>query len=215
MAKPSAVMWDTRYARDDVYVFDTVPNDYLASVALSLPPRSAVLCLADGEGRNGAYLASLGHVVTTVDWSPVGVRKARALAATLGVPLAAEVADLAEYDLGEARWDVVVAVFAHTLPPVRRRVHGGVCKSLRPGGLFVLEAYTVAQIGRGTGGPSAPEMMMSEEGVRAELVGMDVLKARELVREVLEGEGHTGESAVLQVLARKPGGEGVDQNLSK
>ena len=71
--------WDERYA-DSHYLFGTKPNDFLKSVADSLAPHSRVLCLADGEGRNGVYLATLGHRVTAADQSRVGLQKAKKLA---------------------------------------------------------------------------------------------------------------------------------------
>ena len=64
--------WDDRYAASD-YLFGTAPNDFLKSVAERLPPNSRILCMADGEGRNGVYLATLGHKVTALDQSRVGL----------------------------------------------------------------------------------------------------------------------------------------------
>lgn len=205
MSKLGVGFWDTRYSPED-YVYGRAPNDFLKSHAPTLPSNGDILCLADGEGRNGVYLASLGHRVTSVDISEVGIRKAEALARELNVPLTCAVADLAEYDLGSQRWDAVVSVFAHTPPPVRRRVHAAICGALRPGGRFVLEAYTAAQIGRGTGGPPTPEFMMSVEGLHDELAGMNIIEAREVVRDIVEGSGHTGDGAVVQLFARSPDG---------
>jgi hypothetical protein len=39
--------------------------------------------------------------------------------------------------------------------------------------------------------------------LREELAGLDFLIARELEREVIEGAGHTGRAAVVQILARR------------
>lgn len=57
---------------------------------------------------------------------------------------------------------------------VRRRVHGALATALRPGGRFVLEAYTPDQIGRGTGGPPVPELTMTLDGLREELTGLEI-----------------------------------------
>jgi hypothetical protein len=69
----------------------------------------------------------------------------------------------------------------------------------------LLEAYTPSQIGRGTGGPQSPELTMTLEGLRDELCGLEFLHALELEREIIEGPGHSGVGAVVQVIARKPG----------
>lgn len=193
-------LWDGRYGGTDEYHYGTEPNDFLQTTVADLPPGDA-LCLADGEGRNGVHLASLGHRVTSVDLSEAGMAKAARLAADRGVDLVTVVADLAHYDLGTERWDLIVSIFAHTPPPIRRRVHGAMARALRPGGRLVLEAYTPDQIGRGTGGPPVPELTMDLDRLRAELAGMRFDHELETVRPVVEGPGHSGDGAVVQVVA--------------
>ena len=163
--------------------------------------RRIVLCLADGEGRNGVYLASLGHTVTSVDVSETGIAKAAKLAADQGVALTTVIADLVDFDLGENRWDLIVSIFAHTPPAIRRRVHASIASALRPRGVFVLEAFTPDQVGRGTGGPQVAEMTMTLDGLRSELADMTIRAGEERVRTVVEGVGHTGDGAVVQVVA--------------
>ena len=191
--------WEGRYGADD-YLYGTEPNEFLRESAAGLTPGD-VLCLADGEGRNGVHLAEAGHRVTSVDLTEAGMAKAARLAADRGVELTTVVADLADYDLGTDRWDLIVSIFAHTPPPVRARIHGSIARALRPGGRFILEAYTPDQIGRGTGGPPVPELTMDLERLRRELTGMTFEWEAELVRPVIEGPGHTGDGAVVQVIA--------------
>jgi SAM-dependent methyltransferase len=191
--------WEARYGADD-YVYGTEPNDFLAESVAGLPPGDA-LCIADGEGRNGVYLATLGHRVTSVDLTEAGMAKAARLAADRGVELTTVVADVDEYDLGTQRWDLIVSIFAHMPPPIRRRLHERIAGALRPGGRLVLEAYTPDQVGRGTGGPPNPELTMTLDGLRDELAGMTIETGAELVRPVVEGSGHTGDGAVVQVIA--------------
>lgn len=193
-------MWESKYGNDPEFVYGIEPNDFVRESVEHLPVGD-VLCLADGEGRNGVFLATLGHRVTSMDLTTAGMAKAGRLAEARGVELATVVADLAEYDLGSQRWDLIVSVFAHTPPPVRQRVHGAIAAALRPGGRFVLEAYTPSQIGRGTGGPPVADLTMTLEGLRGELLGMQFSHGVELVRPVIEGIGHSGDGAVVQVVA--------------
>lgn len=197
-----AEMWEARYGASAEYVYGTEPNDFLADAASRLSPGRA-LCLADGEGRNGVYLASLGHEVTSVDLTDAGMAKARQLAADRNLEISTVVCDLADYDLGTEKWDLIVSIFAHTPPPVRRAVHGQVARALAAGGAFILEAYTPDQLGRGTGGPPVPELTMTLEGLRSELVDMTITEGNELIRSVMEGPGHTGDGAVVQVIASR------------
>jgi SAM-dependent methyltransferase len=193
--------WDNRYAGDD-FVFGTAPNDFLRQCA-DLIPAGPVLCLGEGEGRNAAYLAGRGHAVTAVDQSATGLAKARRLAADRGLPLDTAVADLSDYPIRSGAWAGIVSIFLHLPPELRARVHAQVAAGLLPGGIFVLESYTPAQLAFGTGGPKDPALLPTLAGLRAELAGLDLVIAREVEREVIEGAGHTGRAAVVQVLARR------------
>ena len=195
-------LWEQRFAADE-YVYGTEPNAFLAA-SLARLPRGRALCLAEGEGRNAVHLAEAGYEVASIDLTHAGVAKTRRLAAERGVEVDARVGDLASFDLGTDRWDLVVSSFAHVPPVVRRRVHAQLPVALRPGGALLLEAYTPAQIGRGTGGPPVPELTMTLVTLREELSGLDLVHAEELERPVLEGTGHTGVGAVVQVIATKP-----------
>jgi SAM-dependent methyltransferase len=196
-------MWEERYAAE-TYIYGTDPNDFLRANIDALPA-GTVLCVADGEGRNGVFVASTGRVVTSIDLTASGVDKTRRLAEAQGVAVTAVQADLAVHDIGVDAWDGVVSIFAHMPPPVRRDLHRRIVAALRPGGVLLFEAYTPDQIGRGTGGPPVAEMTMTLAGLRDELDGLEFVHAVEMLREVQEGPGHTGLGAVVQVIARKPG----------
>lgn len=192
-------MWDERYSVEE-HVYGTRPNDFLASVVDRLP-MGRVLCLAEGEGRNAVFLAERGLDVTAVDSSTVGLAKARKLAGQRGVHIETIVADLAHYEIVPTSWDVIVAIFCHLPPPLRRAVHAQAAAGLCPGGAFVLEAYTPAQLRHGTGGPPVVELMMTLDALRDELTGLRFEHAVEIERDIQEGRFHTGVGAVVQVLA--------------
>lgn len=195
-------MWDQRYGVEE-YVYGTLPNDFLVSRVAALP-RGRVLCLGEGEGRNAAWLAGHGFEVHAVDSSAVGLEKARRLARERGVSLGTTVADLAAFETGAGAWDAIVSIFCHLPPAVRSRVHGRIVHWLRPGGVFLLEAYTPGQLALATGGPPSAELMMTLAGLRRELEGLVIEHGVETVRAVTEGRLHHGDGAVVQVLARRP-----------
>ena len=195
-------MWDERYAEDD-YVYGTEPNDFLRAAVANVP-RGRALCLAEGEGRNAVFLAQQGFDVLAVDSSAVGLQKAQRLAEDREVQIETLVADLADYAIEPDSWDLIVSIFCHLPPDVRRRLHAEVVAGLRPGGVFILEAYTPAQLEWGTGGPPTAELMMKREALTEELEGLEFEEAVERERDVIEGRFHTGRGAVVQVLAHKP-----------
>ncbi len=194
-------MWNERYNTDE-FIYGTEPNDFLAENLQALP-KGRVLSVADGEGRNGVFLARQGYDVTTVDVSDVGLDKARKFAERNGVSINTILADLADFDLGVNQWDGIVSIFAHVDADVRKRLYGRIAPSLKPGGVFLLEAYTPDQIGRGTGGPPTADLLLNEDKLRSELTGMTFSHLVELERNVLEGTYHTGRAAVVQAIATR------------
>jgi len=195
-------MWDERYSEPG-YAYGTEPNEFLAQHRPEIPP-GPVLCLAEGEGRNAVFLAHRRHEVTAVDQSAVGLEKAQQLAKDRGVTIRTVQADLQNYDLGTAKWAGIVSIFAHVPPDLRRRVHRDVVRALRPGGIFILEAYRPEQLQLGTGGPPVAELMMTAAELERELDGLEVLLLEEKQRDVTEGRFHRGLAAVVQLIARKP-----------
>lgn len=196
------MIWDQRYATPD-YVYGTEPNDFLTGVVAGLNRAGRALCLAEGEGRNAVFLAERGFDVHAVDASRVGLDKARELARRRSVSIATEVADLDGYRIEPEAWDLIVSIFCHVSPAVRRALHREVVRGLRPGGRFVLEAYRPGQIALGTGGPPDAGLMVSLDALHDELAGLVFEHALECERDVIEGHLHTGRGAVVQVVARK------------
>ena len=195
-------MWDQRYS-GEAYAYGTEPNEFLVAMAPRLP-LGRVLCLGEGEGRNGVWLASQGHDVTAADASRVGLEKAERLAVERGVTITTVHRDLADYDIAPRSWDGIVSVFCHLPPALRADVHRRCVAGLRCGGVMLLEAYTPRQLVHGTGGPPVAELMMDEETLRAELAGLEFLHLQECEREIHEGAFHNGLGAVVQVVGRKP-----------
>jgi SAM-dependent methyltransferase len=146
--------WDERYSQPG-FAYGTEPNDFLESVANRLPP-GPVLTLGEGEGRNAVFLAGLGHEVVAVDQSEVGLAKTRRRAEERGVRVQTQQADLSNYPIQPGAWAGIVSIFCHLPPSIRVPLHAAVVRGLRPGGVFILEAYTPRQYGRGTGARRPP-----------------------------------------------------------
>lgn len=196
-----ANLWDSRYS-NEAYFFGTQPNDFLASVVNQIPD-GRVLCIGDGEGRNGVFLAQHGYAVTSVDASQVGLAKTQRLAAERGVSITTIHADLNDFVITPNTWDAVVAIFVHLPQPLRTNVHQAIVAGLVSGGVVVLEAYTPKQIEYGTGGPPNVELMMQLSALRDEFAGLNFVVAHEIERDIHEGTRHAGKSAVVQLLGVK------------
>ena len=193
--------WNEKFANTD-YAYGTEPNDFLASAVTNLK-RGATLSLAEGEGRNAVWLAQQGFTVSAIEQSEKGVGKTLRLALQRGVIVMAERGELETFHIQPNSWDLVVSIYAHTPQELRRKLHRQVVAGLKPGGVFVLEAYTPAQIANNTGGPKDVSLMPTVELLRSELAGLVFDHIEEVERDVVEGSLHTGPAHVVQVVAHR------------
>ena len=194
-------MWDERYSAKE-YAYGTTPNEFLVERVHCIP-KGKVLSLAEGEGRNAVFLAKQGYTVTAVDASLVGLNKARMLAEENDVAIEFIHADLADYDLGENKWDGIVSIFCPLPSSLRKELYKKVIAGLKQNGVFLLEAYTPNQLKHGTGGGNSVDVMQSEKSLRFELAGLKFKHLTELERDVIEGVYHTGIGSVVQAIATK------------
>ena len=195
--------WNQRFAQAD-YLFGQAPNQYLLQQVAHLRPGRA-LAVADGEGRNGVWLAEQGLAVDAFDFSPVALDKARALAQARGVQANWICSDWQGFDWQPGAWDNVVAIFIQFATPVEReqlfaRMHEG----LKPGGTLVIQGYGYDQLRYNTGGPGKREHLYDEALLLQAFAGYEVLDLRSYEAELAEGSGHRGRSALVGLTARKP-----------
>lgn len=197
--------WETRFAHPD-YVFGTEPNAFLASCEGLLPEAGGkALAIADGEGRNGVFLAECGLEVLSIDFSPTAQAKARALAAEREVALETRTVDILHWDWPEAEFDVVAAIFFQFATPAERaKIFEGIRKALKPGGLLILTGYRPEQLAYGTGGPRALENLYTRALLEHAFGDFTDLSIVEHDTVVDEGHGHKGLSALIDLHGRKP-----------
>lgn len=197
-------MWDERYAEPG-FAYGTVANDFLRSVIRETTATGKnALCLAEGEGRNGVYLARLGYQVDAIDSSAVGLAKAQQLANQHNVNIQTHCLDLAQLNITPQSCDLIVSIFAHTPKEVRLQLHAQIPEALKPGGLFILEAYRTEQLSIGTGGPKNPDMLVTLEELKTSCKDLNILLLQNAMRDIQEGKYHTGIGAVVQLIAQKP-----------
>jgi SAM-dependent methyltransferase len=195
--------WEERFSVPE-YVFGTEPNAFLRSQADILPKSGKALAIADGEGRNGIWLAEQGLDVLSVDFSPTALAKAQALARERGVTLRTLQADIIAWDWPSAEFDVVVGIFFQFVGPSERaRIFAGMRKALKPGGLLLLEGYGPKQLEYKTGGPSELENLYTEELLREEFAGFSELATKAYDSVMSEGIRHVGMAALVDLVARK------------
>lgn len=195
--------WERRFSVPD-YVFGTAPNAFLEAQAALLPASGTALAVADGEGRNGVWLAERGLDVLSMDWSPAAQAKAQALAHRRGVALRTARADLVSWEWPAETYDVIAAIFIQFLDPTERRhVFAGMRCALRPGGLILIEGYRPEQLNYKTGGPSQVENLYTRALLETEFAGLAELRIHEHDSMTREGTGHVGMAALIDLVGRK------------
>lgn len=195
--------WNQRFGAPE-YIFGTAPNAFLAAHAGLFKPGQRALCVADGEGRNSVWLAARGLEVSAFDLSPVGVEKARRLAAERAVAVTYEVADVYGWRWPRSMFDAVVAIFVQFAdPPMRAFMFERMIGALKPGGLVLVEGYTPAQLKYATGGPKQVDQLYTEELLRQAFGSLEILELKAYEAELDEGSRHRGMSAVIDLVARK------------
>jgi len=198
--------WSARYrdAGDD-YLFGTAPNKFLASQAERFSAGMKVLAVADGEGRNSVWLAEQGCAVTATEISPVALEKAAKLARGRHVAVDFMQADILAWTWPTAAFDAVVGIFIQFVGPAERaRQLAGMKQAVKPSGLLFLQGYTPKQLEYGTGGPSAVENLYTEALLREIFSDWEIVLLHEHEDLIDEGRGHSGRSALIDLIARKP-----------
>jgi 2-polyprenyl-3-methyl-5-hydroxy-6-metoxy-1,4-benzoquinol methylase len=196
--------WNQRFNKEE-FIFGKEPNEYLALQTRNyLKPNDKVLCIADGEGRNGVWLAKQGMQVVGFDASDIALGKAKQFAKDNQVEVEYSFSDTDSFDWQENEYDAVIGIFIQFADPaMRERIFQKTHKALKPGGIFILQGYTPKQLEYKTGGPSLIEHLYTEAMIRDLAKEFQILDLCCYEQELNEGARHAGMSALLGLVAKK------------
>ena len=197
--------WNERFDNEE-FIFGKAPNEYLVSQAKKfLAPGQKALCIADGEGRNGVWLAKQGLVIEGFDVSDIALEKAKKFAEDNKVSIAYSFSDVDSWSWQENTYDAIIAIFIQFADPAMRlRLFKNILLALKPGGIFILQGYTQKQLEYKTGGPILIDHLYTEEMIREMISGLEILDLQSYDAVLEEGTRHIGMSALLGLTARKP-----------
>jgi SAM-dependent methyltransferase len=194
--------WDQRYAAAEL-VWSAGPNCFVVEELTGQPPGRA-LDLGTGEGRNASWLAGQGWQVTAVDFSPVGLAKAAKLAASRGVTVDWQQADLRTYQPAPGAYDLVLVAYIHLPPDEFRALLAMAATALAPGGSVLVIGHDVDNLSRGHGGPQDPAVLHRPDEVAAALPGLLIRRSGQARRPVQTGDGERVAIDTV-VRAQRPG----------
>lgn len=194
--------WEERYSSAE-RLFGDEPSELLLAQRALLRPGMRALAIADGEGRNGVWLAAQGLIVDAVDLSATALTRARARAAEHGLSLTTICADILEWPWTDTAYDVIVDIFLHLSREARQDLHHQIRSALRPGGLVFLEGFHRDQLGMDSGGPRDPDQLYTLEELREDFKGLEILHARIAPTEVERAGVRQGPGVCVHFVARR------------
>lgn len=189
--------WDERYAKKN-YVYGTLPNAFF-KYELSKLKAGKILLPAEGEGRNAVYAAEQDWEVFAFDYSIEAQHKAFTLADKKQVSIHYEVVSFDEINYEPDLFDCIAMFFVHMSSSERQKNHQKVIRWLKPGGTFLLEAFSKNQINKSSGGPKNIEMLFTKEELKADFTKLTKLEIDEMNTFLDEGNFHKGEATVVRM----------------
>ena len=174
------------------------PNRFVTEETAALPAGRAV-DLGTGEGRNAIWLAEHGWQVTAVDFSSAGLDRAARLATERGVKVEWVQADLLDYQPAPGGSDLVLVAYIHLPATGLARVFRAAAAAVAPGGTLLVIGHDRDNLTRGHGGPQDPDRLYTAAAVTAELDGLAVRRAEQVMRTVRTPQG---ERTAIDTLVR-------------
>ena len=160
--------------------------------------------LAAGEGRNAVWLADRGWKVTAVDFSEVGLTKARRLAGDRGVEIETITADATTWE-PESPVDLVVLAYLQLPSDVQESVLRRVAGWVRPSGTVFVIAHDRSNVADGYGGPSVEDVCYDVERTSAALAPLEIDRAEVVERRVDTPDGERVALDTLVIAHRADG----------
>ena len=202
--------WTERYESvGDELLFGYEPSEFLVKHQHLFEANQNVLMIADGEGRNSVWLALQGLKVTANEISPTALKKAKKLANDNQVHV-----DFVECNILTDEWSIkcdqdsfdwVVGIFIQFANAEERKTLFSLMQSMtKPGGRIMLLGYTPKQLEYQTGGPSAIENLYTKDRLQRAFTEWKVEELVEYEKNISEGSGHNGISALIGMIAKKP-----------
>jgi SAM-dependent methyltransferase len=189
--------WDRRYERE-MYVYGKEPAAFLKQ-KINMLKKGKALVLAMGEGRNAVYLAQNGFDVTGVDISGIAIEKCKKLAEERSLIVNTVVADLTDYNMGEAQYDLITNFYFYD-----KSLFPAIIDALKPGGIFILEQFSTDHPERGGNfGPRNPNYLVKPNELLEAFKSLRILYYEDTVVELNEGM-HKGPAALIRLVVQKP-----------
>lgn len=190
-------IWDKRYSGIE-YVYGIDPNSFFKEQLEGKSPKR-ILLSAEGEGRNAVYAATCGWEVSAFDTSEKAMEKAMRLAKTRGVNINYHISSVMDIDFITKDYDCVASFFMHLPKNIKFEAYAQIISKLKPGGLFIFEAFSDEQLKYSSGGPKDLEMLFTVKDIETIFKDFSEVKINKSEQVLDEGPFHQGLASTIQV----------------
>jgi len=194
--------WEQRY-REEGYAYGEQPNQ-LFKMFIDTHKPGKILLPAEGEGRNAVYAALKGWDVDAYDFSEKAVENALDFATQNKVSINYIHNSHTDLDRFEQCYDAIALIYAHVPNEMRQPFHQQLSSLLKPGGKFILEAFTTEQLGNSSGGPKDINMLYSLDEIESDFArDFDFITLEAVEENLDEGKYHVGKANFIRMVAQK------------
>lgn len=198
--------WNQRYSEEG-YAYGHEPNLFFKQSISLFPNGGRILFVAEGEGRNAVYAASLGFQAVAFDISEAGKIKAENWMRQNNTRIEYHISDLNDFDFGRAQWDGIVFVYSHFPKGLQSVAIDKSIMGLKTGGVFLMECFSENHLEyrplSNVGGPADKALLYDPEWVKDKFQNFEVKHFAEEIIELNEGKYHQGRGAVVRAIFRK------------
>jgi len=188
--------WNKRYSTEE-YVYGIEPNEFFKE-RLDLLKPGTILLPGEGEGRNALYALKQGWTPEAFDWSTTVKEKAVKLAKAGGFDFIYNTFSFTDFNEKPGCYDAAALIYIHLPEAERALLHRKVIASLKPGGAFILEAYSKEQLGKKSGGPQDADLLYSLADLVEDFIDLDFEVLTRVNIHLREGKFHEGDASVVR-----------------
>ena len=141
MSQLNKESWNNRYGSTVEYIFGVTPEDSLKENLHFFKENDHVLSIGGGEGKNEVFLAKHGAIVTSIDISEIGNKKAKDLAKSQHVSINTITTDILDWDWPKEKYDKIIWFFVHFAEEDNDGLLSKIIKALKPGGLLIGQVF--------------------------------------------------------------------------
>lgn len=195
--------WNKKFGRDGL-LYGTEVNNFIKSSVPLIEKNSKILCLGEGEGRNAIYLAKQGFQVEALDASDVGLKKLHNRAFEEQLAITVRHTLIENWD-PHIEYGAIISTFTHLPKAIQKDMFTKSILTLKEGGFFIAEFFSIEQVNFQSGGPKDTELLYALDDLYHHFKNLPctIYKLSQEIITLNEGYAHNGEASVIRIILKR------------